>query len=218
MAGKCDRNECGIVWYPTGIPHLYASSLMTSCRIQFTLDGSIFTREDSMNKEQFNHRVPTSVFLSPACRKMEWKGRGKKMKEGETKRKSCERNYSKVKECLIYTWTVNVECKAKCVCVCDKTGLSESFILRKIEEKGPIFQCNHSVSLILFFMLKNHKQLFLPVLFSYCIVFILSQHFLRDSPLDLRCFFWFCKCMNSLREQVGSWSCLFVDCLDSNPS
>lgn len=49
---------------------------------------------------------------------MEWKRGG---------RKSCERNYSKAEECLIYSWTVKVECKAKCVCVCDKTGTSLSF-------------------------------------------------------------------------------------------
>ena len=51
------------------------------------------------------------------------------MKEREG-RKSCERNYSKTEECLIYTWAVKVECKAKCVCFCDKNGY-ESFIWRK---------------------------------------------------------------------------------------
>lgn len=77
MAGKCDRNKCGIVRHPNGIPHLHhASSVTASCRIQFTLDGSIFTREDSMNKEQFNHRVPPLFSFPPGMRKDGMKEKG----------------------------------------------------------------------------------------------------------------------------------------------
>lgn len=103
-----------------------------------------------------------------------------------------------------------------CVCVCDKTGTSLSSE-GKIQEKGLIFQRNHSV----FFMRKNHKQQFPPASLQlpYCLCPLIAS-FCRggakqSSGFDLHSFE---KLMNSLEGTGGQKrSSPFVDRLDSIP-
>lgn len=66
MAGKWEGKEYRIVWHPKGFPHLSPhSGVAARCGIHFTLDQSWFKREDCMNKEQFNHRIPPLCFHFP---------------------------------------------------------------------------------------------------------------------------------------------------------
>jgi len=64
--------------------------MMTSCRIQFTSDFSIFTQEVSVNKEQFKHWFPPLD-----GRKGEKKERNKEITA------QMKENYSTDEKCLI---------------------------------------------------------------------------------------------------------------------
>lgn len=97
-------------------------SVTTICRIQFTLDSSIFTQEGGMNKEQFNHRVPP-LFSFPSHAEREWKERGKKMKERDHVKEITARSWN-----VWYTlglWRGSAK-PSVCVYVCDGMGVTLS--------------------------------------------------------------------------------------------
>lgn len=109
------------MWNPKGFLHLSPHSVTARCRIHFTLDRSLFTRGDCMNKEQFNRPISTSLFSfpPPKCRKMEWKGMEK---EGKIMWKKLQPS----KEMFdidfgLWRWSTEPN-----VCVCDKTGVNLS--------------------------------------------------------------------------------------------
>lgn len=92
MAGKMWQEwVLGLCGIPT-VSHIsnVSSPRPTSCSVHlFTLDGCVFTREDSMNKEQFNQRVSPLFSIPPLARrekkKEEWKEKGGE--ENERKRR-----------------------------------------------------------------------------------------------------------------------------------
>lgn len=181
MAGKCDRNECGIVCYPNGILNPCKLSVAASCRIYFTLDRSLFIKWDSMNKEQFNHRIlPLFSFSQHAERWNE-----KKQRE---ERKLCERNDCKAEECLIlrlglWRWSTEPNLYA-----CDKTGVN-------IQVKEFIILCNLSV---LFSSFPCHQNQFPSRSFQplHCLVETHSWSVFSGKT----------QCLKLFREQVEpSW-------------
>lgn len=93
-------------------------SVTASCGIQFTLDGSLFTQGDGVNKEQFNHRIPPLFSFSPCMQNDGIKGNRGEREENHVKQITAkQRNvwYG------LGLWRCSVEPN---VCVCDKTGVS----------------------------------------------------------------------------------------------
>lgn len=102
IAGKCDRNECGIVRYPDGIPHLHESSLWRPAA-EFSLH--LMAPYLYGKTEWIKNNWITGFHLCfhfPGMQKENERKGGKKMNERKG-RKTCERNYSKTEECLIHS-------------------------------------------------------------------------------------------------------------------
>ncbi len=85
----------------------------------------------------------------------------------------------------------------------------------KIQEEGLISQYNHPVSLYVFHAEEPQTAISLNSLqLLHCLRPLITSLYLGDTLICIL----LKKCTNSLREQVGNWSFLFVDCLESIPS
>lgn len=158
-------------------------SVTASCGIQFTLDGSLFTQGDGVNKEQFNHRLPPLFSFSPSC--MQNDGIKGKRVGGRKRRKSCETNHSQAEECLIWTWTVKVQRGAKmCVFVIKQVWV---FYLREQTGEKADLPVRALCFTLLFLMLHDHKHQFSPASLQprHCPRPLTTAFCLEDSP------FWF---------------------------
>ena len=152
----------------------------TSCRNQFTLDGSIFTREESMNKEQFSPGVLPQLSFHA---QREWKERGKKKTLWE------EWQHSRG----MFDIHLDSEGRVKSQTCASVFVIKQVRVFHLKGNRGgradlPV----QSFCFIQFFIRKNHKQQFLPVPFSHrvCLRPLITSFCLETVIFFLFAFFW----------------------------
>lgn len=155
-------------------------SVTASCGIQFTLDGSLFTQGDGVNKEQFNHRIPPPFSFSPRMQNDGIKGNrgGGEKKIMWNKSPPSTGMFDMDLDCEGAAWS------QMCVFVIKQVWV---FYLREQTGERADLAVQALCFTLLFLMLHDHKHQFYPASLQprHCPHPLTTTFCLEDSP------FWF---------------------------